>query len=97
MMLYPQFKTEYQILIDNGYMQKNGDYLRWLKTKKCLAAYFGDLHKTSCKQGKISWREIEKLFDENGLAHFYSRNGNAFKTVSKDYEKLQDILKFTRL
>lgn len=95
--LYPQFKQDYQILIDNGYMQKNGDYLQWLKSKQCLAEYFGDLHKENREQGKISWKGIEKLFNVKRLTSLYSRNGNIFKITSKDYEKLQTILKSTRL
>lgn len=90
MALYPQFKNDYQKLIANGYMAKDGDYLKWQKSKQCLAEYF----KNICRgDKKMSWKEIHTLFKESTLSQSLSRNGNAYKSESKDYENLKKILK----
>ena len=38
---YPAFKKDYQTLINNKYMSKNGDYLTWNKSTQSLAEFFG--------------------------------------------------------
>lgn len=94
--LYPQFQDHYKILIENGYMQKNGENLRWLKSKQCLAEYFGFLHKENNKKCKISWKEIHTLFNVTKLNYAYSRNGNVYKNESKDFKELKELLKLKK-
>ncbi len=72
---------------------KNGIHLHWLKSKQCLAEYFGFLHKESRKEIKIKWQPINELFNEEKLNQSYSRNDNTYKKESKDFTKLKEILK----
>ena len=85
--LYPQFKQDYLVLVDKGYMQKDGDYLQWLKSKKSLAEYFG-----YCKSidGKSHWKEIELLFCQNKL--YQSFQNAQLINQSIDYKNLKKIL-----
>lgn len=67
-------------------MQKDGDYLKWLKSKQSVAEYFGYLYESDRKK---SWKLIEVLFKETRLRHLFSNNGNVFKRdVLVDYELL---------
>ena len=60
------------------------------KSKQSLAEYFG----TQVKEGYISWKPIEILFNKKNLSSAYSSNGSAYgKTLSRDYEALLKILK----
>ncbi len=88
---YPAFKKDYQTLINNKYMSKNGDYLTWNKSKQSLAEYFG---KQAKEDTNVSWKPIETLFNQKNLSSAFSQNGNAIKKkLSKDYEALLKILK----
>ncbi len=87
---FPQFKNDYQTLINNGYMSRNNDYLIWNKSKQSLAEYFG--YKIN-NNTNIPWKVIETLFNKNNLSSSFSRNGNAYKNISRDYEQLKNIIK----
>jgi hypothetical protein len=79
---YPEFKSDFKLLEKNGYLEKDGGFLKWKKSKQSLAEYFGDQ-----RSGDNKWEIVENLFNTTGLKNAYSPNGNAFKTRSKDYEK----------
>lgn len=48
---YPQFEKDYDLLLNNGFMIKNGDGLKWLKSKQSLAEYFSS-QKKLVRQGR---------------------------------------------
>lgn len=81
---YPQFEKDYDLLLSNGFMIKNGDGLKWIKSKQSLAEYF-----SSQKEIGSTWKDIENLFDEKGLGHLVS----VAEYKSKDFKELQKILK----
>lgn len=88
MAYFPQFNHDYQLLIDKGYMQKNGDFLKWVKSQKLLAEYF---HNLKSRDNKPHWHDIENLFSEMNLAQAFQNSKNI--NQSKDYKDLLKDLK----
>jgi hypothetical protein len=88
MAYFPQFKNDYPILIDKGYMTKNGDYLRWGKSQKLLAEYF---HNLKSNDSKRHWQDIENLFSEMNLAQAFQNSKSI--NQSKNYQELLKDLK----
>lgn len=86
MTIYPKFKKDYEILIENNYMRKSKDTLQWLKSKQSLSEYFGHQKKPA------RWKPIENLFNIKDLKNSYSTNGSQTKGKSADYEELLKIL-----
>jgi hypothetical protein len=80
---YPEFEKDFALLMSKGYMAEleDGD-VKWLKSKKSLAEYFG--YQTA---KSVEWKFIEPAFGETGLKYLFSKNGNAYeKKHSRDYE-----------
>ena len=88
MAYFPRFKNDYPILIDKGYMKKNGNFLRWEKSQKLLAEYFGNLERSDSNR---HWHDIENLFSEINLAQAFQNSKSI--NQSKDYQKLLNDLK----
>ena len=89
---YPDFKNHYEILIEQGYMKKDGDGLKWLKSKQCLAEYFGRMSKKLHPLKNVPWGPVHVLFNCNQLNAFFSKNGSTFKKESRDYQELKKLL-----
>jgi hypothetical protein len=88
MAYYPEFGRDFYLLERIGYLERNGDKLKWNKTKKSLAEYFGN------QKSPAKWADIENLFDVKDLKHSYNKNGDAYdKKKSKDYEEWEKIKK----
>lgn len=98
--LYPDFKNEYQILIENNFMKiVSAEKLQWLASTVCLAEYFGHQKKRN------NWKEIAKRFiDRNGtstvdtvLKSSLKNPGNSNETgESADYSRLKKLLPRTK-
>jgi hypothetical protein len=89
-LFYPEFKRDYQWLEEENFLERNGDRLKWLKSKQSLSEYFGCQKKA--KGRNVEWKFIEALFEVTGLKNSFSKNGNSYgKNHSKDYEKLLEI------
>jgi hypothetical protein len=72
---YPEFEKDFSLLISKGYMAELGDgNVKWLKSKKSLAEYFG--YQTA---KSVGWKFIEPVFAETGLKYLFSKNGNAYR------------------
>jgi hypothetical protein len=90
---YRQFKRDYDLLIKNKYMIEIDDGFQWLKSKQCLAEYFG--YQKEQKEKRTKWENIEKVFFDkdgcpiNGLRDSFK---NAYGKYSKDYEYLLKIV-----
>jgi hypothetical protein len=88
---YPQFDDDYELLIENGFIEpQEGGFFK-LKDgvhKQFLAEYF---HSIKPDNKKMEWQLIEKIFRTKGLANNLSRNGNEYKSKSKDFEKWEEI------
>jgi hypothetical protein len=92
-MFYPQFEKQFNLIKNNGYFCEKDKYLKWQKSKKSLAEYFGYM---PVKNNNHQWKFIEKLFNETDLKNSFSTNGSPYnKKKSRDYEKLLEILKNT--
>ena len=89
---FPDFKEHYQTLIDKEFMKKDGKYLKWLKSKQCLAEYFGNMSKKLNPKKNVTWGPVHILFSCKQLNTLFSVNGNVFKKISKDYQELKTIL-----
>ncbi len=92
--LYPQFQEDYNLLKEHNYFTETELGLKWnvqTKSKQALAEYFGNLPLPPKRKNR-PWKEIELLFDTDGLKHNFSRNGNEFKGQSKEYSKILQIL-----
>ena len=78
---YTSFQKDLSLLRENGFVEDNGDYLHWEKSKKSLSEYFG-YQKTPAK-----WGCVEILFNVRDLKNSFSTNGNASgkKVYSADY------------
>lgn len=89
---YPDFKTHYDFLVENGYMMiENDKNLKWNKTKKSLAEYF-NMIKPVNKNNK--WKIIENLFDVKDLKSLLPHDSNAYgKIESEDFIELKEKLK----
>ncbi|MDR1287107.1 MAG: hypothetical protein LBK08_05825 [Treponema sp.] len=89
-LFYPEFKRDYQLLEGGKFLERNGDRLKWLKSKKSLSEYFG--YQKKAKGRNAEWKSIEALFEVTGLKNSFSNNGDAYgKNPSKDYKNLLEI------
>ena len=81
---YPLFFEDFELLKEKGYLDEKENGLKWLKSKRCLAQYFG-YQIQKCE--RTPWQVIEILFEVDDLQ-------NSFKDSeqSKDYRKLKEIL-----
>lgn len=88
MRTYPKFQNHYPIMLEKCYFERKDDgHLRWLKQKKCLAQYFGNLPHT-LKQGR--WKLVEELFELDNLQSSFS--SDPYKKDSSDYVNLKILL-----
>lgn len=90
---YSKFSEHYEILKEHNFFrvsESNSNCLQWLKSKQSLAEYFNYIKPESLK--RHNWKCIENLFSQKRLASNLSRNGNSFKTETKDFEEIKTIL-----
>jgi hypothetical protein len=89
-LFYPEFKRDYRLLEREKFLERNGDRLKWLKSKKSLSEYFG--YQKKAKGGNAEWKSIEALFEVTDLKNSFSNNGDVYgKNLSKDYKNLLEI------
>jgi hypothetical protein len=79
---FKEFKDDYQLLIDNKYLEETKEGLQWNRTKVSLSEYFRSIKPKKMKC--IPWTRIETIFNTDGL------KAKPTKT-SVDFEKWQKI------
>jgi hypothetical protein len=80
---YPDFREDYNLLVDKRFIIETTGGPRWQKTKKSLAEYFG--YQKEYTENK--WVILEGLFDVKNLKNHFSTNGGSYRRKpSKDYE-----------
>jgi len=89
--VFPEFETDYPLLIKHEYLEITKTGLHWKKTKQSLAEYFNSIKPKTWKEMK--WNPIETAFGEKNLKSSLSRNGNVFKGASEDFIKWLEIKK----
>jgi hypothetical protein len=90
-LFYPEFKKDYQLLKRKKFLERNGDRLRWLRSKKSLSEYFGYQVRGRDKE-YVDWKFIEAIFEVTDLKNSFSKNGDAYgKSLSNDYKKWTEI------
>jgi hypothetical protein len=82
---YPLFQEDYKLLLKNEYFIETQNGLKWLKTKKSLAEYFG-YQVQRCE--RTPWQAIEILFEVKNLKNSFNQDGEK----SPDYKELNKIL-----
>jgi hypothetical protein len=95
-MTYPQFKTDFEALVAEGYVRITGpETCKWTKSKTSLAEYFKWIGYDA--EGVIGgfWAPIARCFGEErrSLSRLGGNNANPLKKeFSRDFIKIKAIL-----